>query len=340
MQPTLADILAAARMIAGVADHTPLVPSPFLAARTGHEVLLKLENMQPIGAFKLRGALNAVAALDGAKGVTCCSTGNHGRGVAYAARERGLRAVICMSNLVPQAKVNGIKALGAEVRICGTSQDEALAESHRLVFEEGLTNISPFDDPHVIAGQGTIGLELLAERPDLRTLLIPLSGGGLAAGVALAARRIRPDIRIIGLTMERGAAMHDSLKAGHPVEVVERASLADSLGGGIGTDNKLSFAMCRDLLDDVILISEAEIYHAMQALYYEDRIVAEGACVVGIAALLTGKVTLHGPAATIITGRNLDMDLHARIMAGQDVTLGDLHIPGRSYQPEGNRNAP
>ncbi|MDX1786353.1 MAG: hydroxyectoine utilization dehydratase EutB [Roseovarius sp.] len=332
MQPTLADILAAARVITGVADHTPLVPSPFLTAHSGHEVLLKLENMQPIGAFKLRGALNAVAALDGAQGVTCCSTGNHGRGVAYAAQQRGLRSVICMSNLVPEAKVNGIKALGAEVRICGSSQDEALAEAQRLVAEEGLTEISPFDDPHVIAGQGTIGLELLAARPDLRTLLIPLSGGGLAAGVALAARRISPDIRIIGLTMDRGAAMHDSLKAGHPVEVVERASLADSLGGGIGMDNKLSFAMCRDLLDDVILVSEAEIYHAMQALYYEDRIVAEGACVVGIAALLNGKVALDGPAATIITGRNMDMDMHARIMAGQDVTLGDLHLPGQVYK--------
>ncbi|MDR9394852.1 MAG: hydroxyectoine utilization dehydratase EutB [Roseovarius sp.] len=331
MQPTLADIMQAARTIRGVADGTPLVPSPFMSARAGHDFLLKLENMQPIGAFKLRGALNAVAGVGDAAGVTCCSTGNHGRGVAYAARERGMRAVICMSDLVPRAKVDGIRALGAEVRITGRSQDDALAESQRLVAEEGLVEISPFDDPLVIAGQGTIGLEMLAARPDLHTLLVPLSGGGLAAGVARAARSINPDIRVVGVTMERGAAMHDSIRAGHPVEVAEVPSLADSLGGGIGMENRLSFPMCRELLDEVVLVSEDEIYHAMQVLYYEDRIVAEGACVVGLAAVLTGKVTPGGPTATIVTGRNLDMGMFTRIVTGQDVQLGDITVPGRPY---------
>lgn len=334
MTLTLADILAAARVIEGVADNTPLVPSPFLSARTGHEVLLKLENMQPIGAFKLRGALNAIATLPhGIAGVTCCSTGNHGRGVAYGARARGMRAVICMSELVPQAKVDGIRALGAEVRIVGRSQDDALAESQRLAREEGLAEISPFDDPKVIAGQGTIGLEMLSARPDLDCLLIPLSGGGLAAGIAVAARAIRPDIRLIGISMDRGAAMYASIRAGRPVEVEEVESLADSLGGGIGFDNRLSFPLCRDLLDEVVLVSEEEIYRAMQALYYEDRIVAEGACVVGIAALLSGKVTLTGPTATVITGRNLDMTRHAEIMAGHDVRLGAVTVKGTRYEP-------
>ena len=252
---TLADIMSAARVIRGVADATPLVPSPFMESRSGQPFWLKLENMQPIGAFKLRGALNAVASLpEGCAGVTCCSTGNHGRGVAYAARERGLRAVICMSELVPQTKVDGIRALGAEVCIVGRSQDDALAESRRLVAEEGLTEISPFDDPFVIAGQGTIGLEIMAARPEVGTLLLPLSGGGLAAGIARAARAIRPDIRIVGISMDRGAAMAESLKAGHPVPVEEVASLADSLGGGIGADNRLTFAMCRELLDEVSAI--------------------------------------------------------------------------------------
>jgi threonine dehydratase len=334
MTLTLADILAAARVIEGVADNTPLVPSPFLSARTGHEVLLKLENMQPIGAFKLRGALNAIAALpEGTAGVTCCSTGNHGRGVAYGARARGMRAVICMSELVPQAKLDGIRALGAEVRILGRSQDDALAESQRLAREEGLAEISPFDDPKVIAGQGTIGLEMLSARSDLDCLLIPLSGGGLAAGIAVAARAIRPDIRLIGISMDRGAAMYASIRAGRPVEVEEVESLADSLGGGIGLDNRLSFPLCRDLLDEVVLVSEEEIYRAMQALYYEDRIVAEGACVVGIAALLSGKVMLTGPTATVITGRNLDMARHAEIMAGQDVQLGAVTVKGTRYEP-------
>lgn len=331
MRPVLADVYAAAQVIAGVADRTPLVPSPHMSGIAGGEFLLKLENMQPIGAFKLRGALNAVAGARDAAGVTCCSTGNHGRGVAYAARARGLRAVICMSELVPQAKVDGIRALGAEVRIIGRSQDAAQAEAERLVAEDGLTEISPFDDPLVIAGQGTIGLELMAARPDLETLLIPLSGGGLAAGVALAAKTIKPDLRVIGISMDRGAAMYESLRAGHPVDVEEVPSLADSLGGGIGMANRLSFAMCRDLLDDVVLVTEEEIYRAMQVLYYEDRIVAEGACVVGIAAVLSGKVLPQGPTATIITGRNLDMAMFTRVVTGQDVILGDKVIKGKTY---------
>ena len=331
MQPTLADIHAAANTIRGVADATPLVPSPFMSDRAGVEFLLKLENMQPIGAFKLRGALNAVAGVADAAGVTCCSTGNHGRGVAYAAQARGMRAVVCMSELVPQAKVDGIRALGAEVRIKGQSQDDALAESLRLVRDEGLVEISPFDDPLVIAGQGTIGLEILAARPDVTTLLVPLSGGGLAAGVALAAKAINPKIRVIGISMDRGAAMHDSIKAGRPIEVEEVSSLADSLGGGIGLDNQLSFAMCRDLLDQIVLVSEEQIYHAMQVLYYEDRIVAEGACVVGLAAVLAGQITLDGPTATIITGRNLDMPTFTRIVTGQDVTLGNVTVKGKPY---------
>ena len=332
MQPTLADVMQAARIIRGVADATPLVPSPYMSAQTGAEFLLKLENMQPIGAFKLRGALNAVAGLgEDVAGVTCCSTGNHGRGVAYAARERGIRAVICMSELVPQAKVDGIRALGAEVCITGRSQDDALAESQRLVAEEGLAEISPFDDARVIAGQGTIGLEILQARPDLGTLLVPLSGGGLAAGVALAARAIRPGIHIVGVSMDRGAAMHESLRAGRPVEVEEVASLADSLGGGIGMKNRLTFPMCRALLADVVLVTENEIYHAMQVLYYEDRIVAEGACVVGLAAVLSGRVTLHGPTATIVTGRNLDMEMFTRVVTGQDVQLGDVTVKGKRY---------
>ena len=332
--PVLADILAARAAIRGQADATPLVPSPHMEALCSAPFLLKLETTQPIGAFKLRGALNAVAQLGPeVKGVTCCSTGNHGRGVAWAARARGLRAVICMSELVPQVKVDGIRALGAEVHIAGRSQDAAEAESRRLAQAEGLVEISPFDDPLVIAGQGTIGLEILEARPDVETLLIPLSGGGLAAGVALAAKAIRPDIRVIGITMDRGAAMHASLAAGHPVEVEEVPSLADSLGGGIGSDNRLTFALCRGLLDDTVLVTEEEIYHAMQTLYYEDRMVAEGACVVGIAAVQAGKVEVRGPTATIITGRNLDMDLHGRIMRGAPVTLGEVTLPGRPYVP-------
>ena len=334
MDLSLADILAARKTITGIADSTPLVPSPHMQTVAGQEFLLKLENMQPIGAFKLRGALNAVFNLpEGVKGVTCCSTGNHGRGVAYAASLRGLRAVICMSKLVPQAKVDGVRALGAEVRIVGQSQDDALAESQRLVVEEGLVEISPFDDPFVIAGQGTIGLEILEKRPDTEMILVPLSGGGLAGGVALAVKSINPRVAVIGVSMDRGAAMYQSIRAGHPVEVEEKPSLADSLGGGVGLANRLSFPLCRDYLDDVVLVTEEQIYHAMQTLYFEDRIVAEGACVVGIAAMQAGRLPKpKGPVVTIVTGRNLDMSVFTKIINGQDIALGDYRIAGKAYR--------
>ena len=333
MTPTLADILAAARTIARIAARTPLVPSPYMSAIAGQEFLMKLETAQPVGAFKLRGAVNAVAGLaPDAAGVVCCSTGNHGRAVAYAARARGIRAVVCMSSLVPRAKVEGIRALGAEVRIGGRSQDDAAAESRRLAAQERLAEIHPFDDPLVIAGQGTIGLELLEERPDLAAILVPLSGGGLAAGVALAAKAINPSIRVIGVTMDRGAAMAVSVRAGRPVEVEEVASLADSLGGGIGLGNRLSFPLCRALLDDYVLVTEEAIYDAMQTLYFEDRMVAEGASVVGIAAVKAGLLPpFGGPVATILTGRNVDMASFTDIVAGRGVRLGDIELKGRAY---------
>lgn len=326
---SLADIMAARAVIRGRADATPLVPS-LAAPAGGGEVLLKLETMQPIGAFKLRGALNAVAGLGReVAGVTCCSTGNHGRGVAWAARARGLRTVICMSELVPRAKVEAVEALGAEVRIAGRSQDAAQAECARLAAEEGLAEIPPFDDARVIAGQGTIGLELLEARPDLEAILVPLSGGGLAAGVALAAKAIKPGLKVIGVSMDRGAAMHLSLAAGRPVEVEEVASLADSLGGGIGAANRLSFAMCRALLDDSLLVTEAEIYRAMQAHYWRDRLVTEGGAAVGLAALLAGRVgPFAGPVASIVTGRNPDMAAFTRVVTGQSLRLGDMLLEG------------
>ncbi|UUP15962.1 hydroxyectoine utilization dehydratase EutB [Nitratireductor thuwali] len=334
MTLALADIIAARRAIAGIASlNTPLIPSPHLSEKMGIGIHLKLEIGQATGAFKLRGAANAAESLpEDAPGVTCCSTGNHGRAVAYAARARGLRAVICMSELVPRAKVRGIEALGAEARIVGRSQDEAQVEATRLVEEEGFAQIPPFDALPVIAGQGTIGIELIEQCPELATVLIPLSGGGLAGGVAFALKNIKPTIRVIGVSMERGAAMHAALAAGRPVPVEEMPSLADSLGGGIGIANAHTFALCRDYLDEIVLVSESDIYRAMQMHYFEDRIVCEGASAVGAAALLSGKVRgLDGPAATLITGRNVDMSVFTDIINGRDVALGDTTLEGQAY---------
>ncbi|MEM8645268.1 MAG: hydroxyectoine utilization dehydratase EutB, partial [Pseudomonadota bacterium] len=268
---SISDIEAARQALHGRVRLTPVEASPSLSKRAGVPVTLKLEHHQMTGSFKLRGATNAVLSLSDAQreaGVVGVSTGNHGRGLAYAAKQAGVRCIICMSELVPQNKVDGIKAQGAEVRTIGRSQDDAQEEVDRLVAEEGMTMLPPFDHPHIIAGQGTVGLEILEQVPDVTTILVPLSGGGLISGLAAAAKARDANIRIIGVSMERGAAMHECLKAGKPVHVEELKTLADSLGGGIGLDNRYTFAMTRDLVDQTVTVSEAQIAGAIRHAYW------------------------------------------------------------------------
>lgn len=315
---TVEDIIAARARISGHILRTPMQEDAALAALCGQRVMLKLEHRQTTGAFKLRGATNALLSLAKtarARGVVTASTGNHGRALAHAAGVLGVPAVVCLSHLVPANKVAAIRALGAEVRVIGASQDEAMDEVARAVAQEGLSEISPFDDARVVAGQGTLGLEIAEDCPGLELVLVPLSGGGLASGVAAAIKARQPNARVIGVSMQRGAAMAASLAAGHPVQVTEMASLADSLGGGVGLANAVTFAMCRALLDDVILLSEAEIAAGMR---HAARIgeTVEGAAAVGIAAILAGKITARGPVAIILSGQNVDPALHARVMAG------------------------
>jgi threonine dehydratase len=310
-----------ARMrIAGRIAETPLVRSDWLSRKTGQPIALKLETRQKTGSFKLRGAANAILCLsekDRAKGLVAASTGNHGRAVAHAAREAGVSAVICVSALAPANKVEAIRALGAELRIVGRSQDEAQIEVERLVREQGLSQIPPFDHPDVIAGQGTIGLEIVEALPEVECVLAPLSGGGLAAGVAAALKAMRPKARVIGVSMARGAAMHASLLAGRPVAVEEVETLADSLGGGVGLSNQYTFSMCRELLDGVVLLDEAEIASGIRHAFSVEGEVAEGAGAVGIAALLHDKVKPRGPTAVLLSGRNIDADLHRDVVAGR-----------------------
>ncbi|WP_192254870.1 hydroxyectoine utilization dehydratase EutB [Mesorhizobium silamurunense] len=319
MEVTLQHIRAARENIAGKVERTPAVKSQSLSDRAGHPVHLKLEHHQTTGAFKLRGASNAIAALspqERSRGVVAASTGNHGRALAHAAKLEGMRAVICMSRLVPENKLDAIRRLGADIRIVGNSQDDAQQEVDRLVAEEGLIMLPPFDHPDIIAGQGTLGLEIMEQVPDAAAVVVPLSGGGLAAGVAAAVKGVSPGTKVIGVSMARGAAMKASLDAGRPVQVEELPTLADSLGGGIGLDNRLTFAMCRGLLDDVILLSEDEIAAGIRHAYAEEREIVEGAGAVGIGALLSEKVKVNGPTVLILSGRNIDMSLHRRIVCG------------------------
>ena len=319
----LADIVKAQERIARTVHRTRTEQSASLSDKLGVPVHLKLEHHQRTGSFKLRGATNAVLNLTDAQraqGVVGVSTGNHGRGLAYAARQNGVRCIICMSELVPQNKIDGIKAQGAEVRIVGRSQDDAQVEVDRLVAD-GMTMIPPFDHPDIIAGQGTIGLELAEDLPDLKTALVQVSGGGLISGTAAALKARIPNIKVIGVSMERGAAMYECQKAGKPIIIPELATLADSLGGGIGLDNAYTFGMTRDLVDEIVLVSEAEIAEAVRHAYWQENQIIEGSGSVGIAALLAGKVTLDGPVALLLSGGNIDMALHHRIISGEDVDV-------------------
>ncbi|TPL91543.1 hydroxyectoine utilization dehydratase EutB [Mesorhizobium sp. B2-3-12] len=323
---TLGDIRAARERIAGKVERTSTVLSVSLSERLGVPVHLKLEHRQTTGSFKLRGASNAVASLDAAekaRGVVAASTGNHGRALAHAAKLESMRAVICMSRLVPQNKLDEIRRLGAEIRIVGNSQDDAQQEVDRLVAEEGLVMLPPFDHPAIIAGQGTLGLEMIEQVPDAALVLVQLSGGGLASGVAAAIKGVSPGTKIIGVSMARGAAMKASLDAGRPVLVEELPTLADSLGGGIGLDNRLTFAMCRDLLDDVVLLSEDEIVAGIRHAYEQEREIVEGAGAVGIAALLAGKVKASAPVVVLLSGRNIDMGLHRKIVCGEMPSISE-----------------
>jgi threonine dehydratase len=313
-----ADAVRAARArIARRVHRTPLRESAALTARAGHPVLLKLEHHQTTGSFKLRGATNALMALPPerrARGVAAASTGNHGRALAHAARALGIRAVICMSSLVPANKLRAVEAAGGEIRIVGRSQDDAQAEVDRLEAEEGLTPIPPFDHADVIAGQGTIGLEIAEEVPEAACVLVPLSGGGLISGIAAAIKAELPRARVVGVSMERGAAMVASLRAGRPVIVEELPTLADSLGGGIGLANRHTFAMTRALVDDTILVTEEEIAAAIRFAYREEGEVLEGAAAVGIAAILAGRHRPAGPTVLVLSGRNIDMEAHRRLI--------------------------
>lgn len=243
------------------------------------------------------------------------STGNHGRAMAHVAAQLGIPAAVCVSENVPAGKVEALRSLGCELVIGGDSQSAALATAAALVGERGMTLVHPFDDPDVIAGQGTLGLEVVEDADAVGTVLVPLSGGGLISGVALAVKSLRPTARVIGVSMERGAVMAASLAAGHPVELPEEPTLADSLQGGIGLENRWTFEMCQELVDEVVLVSEDRILEAMKFALRAHRLILEGGAAVGIAAILGDLVSGNGPAVVICSGANAEPSQIAELAA-------------------------
>jgi threonine dehydratase len=313
----LKDIYQARKAIDSWIYRTPLVRSNKLSS-PAQRVFLKLETVHDIGAFKIRGAFNRLLNLGPEqknRGVVATSTGNHGRAIAYAAGRLGIRAVVFMSNLVSADKITDIEAYGAEVHIVGDNFDETRTAAEALVTRENMLMVDPFDDPFIIAGQGTIGLEILEDLPKVDTLLVPVGGGGMISGIALALKSASPNIRVIGVSMERGAAMYESINAGKPIEVEELTTLADNLGGGIGLDNRYTFNMVQTYVDDLILVSEDQIASAIKYAFEQEKIIIEGAASVGIAALMNNLVENMGKeVVTIISSRNINMEVLHQIL--------------------------
>lgn len=308
-RPTPDDVTLAAKRISNVANRTPMIPSTGLSRISEADVRIKLETAQPTRAFKVWGAANAILAsdsIDPIQGVVAYSTGNHGRAVTYVASALGLPATVCMSHNTTADKQNSLRALGATVEVVGETQDEA-ANRARELEAAGALLVDPINDPLVTAGQGTIGLEIVEDWSDVDTVVVPVSGGALMAGVALAIKTMKPDARLIGVSMDRGAAMHQSLQAGRPVAVPEVESLADSLQGGITLDNDHSFEMVAEMVDELVLVTEEEIALAMAEAVIEERIVVEGAGATPIAALIHRDRRLFGQnIALIASGAMVD----------------------------------
>lgn len=336
--PTAEDVHAARRRVRGYAQHTPMVESGLLSRVSRSAVKLKLECSQDTRSFKIRGATNAIICRHEAgslKGVVTYSTGNHGRATAAVARRLGIPAVICLSRNTTEEKRAALAASGADLRLVGDSQDEAAVVAASLAARTGLDLIDPINDLNVTAGHGTIGLELLGDWPEVDTVVVPVSGGALISGIALAVKSQSPRTRVVGVSMSGGAAMYQSQQAGRPVEVPEVETLADSLQGGISLDNSHTFQMIRELVDDLILVEEDEIGLAMALAFREEGLVLEGAGACPIAALLVSKPgSFGGNVALVASGGMVDPEIICRLGTRHAARLDALRerpLPGSSH---------
>jgi threonine dehydratase len=322
---TLEDIRRAARSGAGIIRETPVLSFRTLGDRAGGDVILKAENLQRTGSFKLRGALAKIAALGSecGDGVVAGSAGNHAQALAFAARERGVRCEVFMPESAPLAKAEAAAGMGAVVRLVGATVEESLTAAHERAAEGGLTFVHPFDDPDVIAGQGTLGLELLEQLGDrLARVIVPVGGGGLASGVALALKSQRPEIEVIGVQAEASAPFPASLARGEPVEVTPSRTIADGIA--VKRPGGLTLRLVRAWVDELAVVPEDEIAEAMIFLMERAKLVVEGAGAVGVAALLGGRAACaeRGITAVILSGGNVDAGLLAQLARRHESQAG------------------
>lgn len=309
------DVERARAATEGVVKHTPVLPAPGLVERAGGDVVLKAESLQRTGSFKIRGALNKLAALgdDCRRGVTAGSAGNHAWALAAAAHQRGVPCEVFMPSEASLSKIEGCAALGAVVRLGGGSVDECVVAARERATEAGMAFVHPFDDPDVVAGQGTLGLELLTDVQDLAKVVVPLGGGGLASGVAIAVKSARPDVEVVGVQVDRFAAFPASLQAGAPVEVPPALTIADGIA--VKRPGELTLGLIREWLDEVVVVADDDVAEAIVLLMEQAKLVVEGAGAVGVAAVLGGKVAPAPEGATVVvlSGGNIDAGLLASI---------------------------
>jgi threonine dehydratase len=314
---TLQDVLDARTRLRNSVYLSPCTRSEMLSRLTGLEVSLKLENLQMTGSFKERGALNRIATLtpeQGKRGVVAASAGNHAQGVAYHATQRGIRAVIVMPLTTPLVKVTATRGFGAEVVLHGANYDEACAEALRLCNEQGMTFIHPFDDPVVMAGQGTIGLELLEQVEDLEAVVVPIGGGGLIGGIACAVKESKPSVKVIGVQTSRLPSMKQAVYERHPVTLDPSTTIADGIA--VRRAGDVTYPVVEKYVDEIVIVDEDEIASAILTLLEREKTLAEGAGATALAAVLQHKTSLTKGTRTavLVSGGNIDVTLLSRII--------------------------
>jgi threonine dehydratase len=314
--PALRDVYLARARLRDVVRRTPLQASPWLSERVGTDVHLKLECRQRTGSFKLRGGYNAVAALAAAtraRGLVTASAGNHGQAVALAGRMFDAPVTVFAPASAPATKRSRIADLGADLRLVDGGYDDAAAAASAFAAAGGRHYVHPFSDPAVVAGQGTVGLEILEDLPECRTVVVPVGGGGLIAGIGLVLKAADPGSRVVGVQSRLTRAMHAAFEAGRVVATPVVPTLCDGLAGEVETE---SYDRAVRVVDEIHLVEEDDVADAIRELYVREGVVAEGSGAVGVAALLAGPLDLDGPAAVVISGGNVDGTVLARILAG------------------------
>lgn len=316
MRPTIREIYRARKRLIGVTRRTPLERSAWLSGLARCDVYLKLECWQRTHSFKMRGAYNAVASLDPearAHGLVAASAGNHGQALALAARLVGARAIIYVPDSAPEVKQERIRAYGAELRPVEGIYDDAMRAARTFAAESGAHLVHPFADPDVVAGQGTVALEILQDLPDVREVVVPVGGGGLITGIAVALQAaLGDDASVLGVQTVETSSMHASFNAGHAVLVEPGETLADGLAGGI---EETSYQRVHEVVEHLELVDEDTVADAVRMLYRHDGIVAEGAAAVPAAALIERKLELRGPTVLVVSGGNIDAPRLARVLA-------------------------